>query len=472
MDAFLQHRTWFRAWRLSLAQLVCPGRHTVTNLLSACGRQGRDWSADYRVFSEARWDPAGLFRPVVRGVLEMSEDPSVFVIALDDTRLKKTGKKIPGVAYGRDPLSPPFHTNLILGQRFLQMSAILCPAGPVGSGRALPVRYVHVPPVEKPRRTASEEDWKAYRMACREQNLSTHGVGILHEFRQELDEHHGARDRVLICGVDGSYTNRTVLKDLPDRTTLIGRIRKDAKLFYPPSGQQDPSIRGPKPKYGQLAATPEQLRQDAALPWQEVAAYGAGDVHTFRYKTIGPVLWQKAGPEHPLRLVVIAPVGYRPRKNSKLLYREPAYLVCTDLGLPVDKVIQYFLWRWDIEVNHRDEKQRIGVGEAQVQASQSVERQPQFAVASYSMLLLSAARAFGPDALHTSLPMPKWHNDAKRVRISTQELIQKLRQEVWGQALNQLVDNYDHFVTPVDGDTKSAQFALPLASAVLYGATG
>jgi len=71
MDAFAQGRTAQRAQRLGLAQLVCPGRHTVTGLLYTCGRQFQDWSADYKFFSKARWDPRTLFHPILGGVLEM-----------------------------------------------------------------------------------------------------------------------------------------------------------------------------------------------------------------------------------------------------------------------------------------------------------------------------------------------------------------------------------------------------------------
>jgi len=38
--------------------------------------------------------------------------------------------------------------------------------------------------------------------------------------------------QLILCG-DGSYTNGNVLKHLPERTTYIGRIRKDAKLYWP-----------------------------------------------------------------------------------------------------------------------------------------------------------------------------------------------------------------------------------------------
>ena len=50
-----------------LAQLVCLRRHTVTGLLTTCGRQFSDWSPDYRLYCQARLDPAALFGLVRRG---------------------------------------------------------------------------------------------------------------------------------------------------------------------------------------------------------------------------------------------------------------------------------------------------------------------------------------------------------------------------------------------------------------------
>ena len=121
MDVFSQQRTWQRARRLSLSQLACLGRHTMTGLLCAGGRQFSDWSADYRLFSQDQWDAQLLFTPVVHGILELSDPNMPFVTALDDTHLKKTGIRIPGVAWRRDPLSPPFNVNFIRAQRFIQL---------------------------------------------------------------------------------------------------------------------------------------------------------------------------------------------------------------------------------------------------------------------------------------------------------------------------------------------------------------
>jgi len=471
MDAFAQQRTARRAQRLGLSQLACLGRHTLTGLLCTGGRQGRDWSADYRFFAQDRWRVEDVFTCVLKGMLERVAADAPFVTAMDDTHLKKSGTKTPGVAYRRDPLSPAFCTNFIRAQRFLQVSGLLPSDGPGGPARAIPLSYQHVPPVPKPGRSASLEERKAYRQRCRLQNLSTAGVTAIRAMRRRLDEQQAGKVRPLIVGVDGGYTNKTILKQLPERTTLIGRIRKDATLFHPPT-PHDQAPRGTRRQYGPAAPTPEQLRQDDSIPWQEVSAYAAGKVHRFRVKTIAPVLWAKAGPDRPLRLVVIAPLAYRLHAAGKRLYRRPAYLICTDPALPLEQVVQYYLWRWDIEVNHRDEKQLIGVGQAQVRSEQSVQRDPAFAVASYAMLLLAGAQTYGPDACATSVALPKWRKDKPRQRLSTQDLIQQLRHELWGHALQAIQRDCDHFASALSPDTKCPEIRLPLTAAVLYAASG
>jgi len=471
MDVFAQRRTWHRSRRLAVSQLACLGRHTGTARLATAGRLDVDWSADYRFFSQDRWQPQRLFDPILRGVLALSGPGAPLVVAMDDTHLPKTGAKIPGVGYRRDPLSPPFHTNLIRAQRFLQISALAGGEAFPGPARALPIRFDHVPPVTKPKHSAPPEEWRAYRQQCRQENLSTAGLAALVQTRHRLDQELHGHDRLLITNVDGSYCNGPVLKGLPDRTVLIGRIRKDAKFFHLPT-PRDQQPRGTRRLYGQPAPTPEALRQLDATPWQEVTAFAAGQLHTFRVKTIAPVLWAKAGPQRPLRLIVIAPVGYRLRAGARLLYRQPAFLICTDPNMPLQQVVQYYLWRWDIEVNHRDEKQFIGAGEAQVRSPLSVGRDPAFAVACYSTLLLAGLHAYGPPGTQPRVPVPKWRAKTPKRRVTTQDLIHQLRRDLWGQALDCLEADSSHFVSEASADPKCPEFHPSLAAAVFYASTG
>ena len=158
------------------------------------------------------------------------------------------------------------------------------------------------------------------------------------------------------------------------------------------------------------------------------------------------------------------------RKWAKKPLTRVATISCINLGL--EHPIQYYLWRWDIEVNHRDEKQIIGVGQAQVRSEKSVDRQPALAVASYAMLLLAAENAFGNDAVSEALPLPKWQHGVSRQRLSTEKLIQLLRNEVWSCALDQIDAYSSDFVLSSLTDAKSQKLQLPLASNVLYANAG
>jgi len=276
-----------------------------------------------------------------------------------------------------------------------------------------------------------------------------------------MDRSPDGAGRRRVVGVDASYTNRTVLRGLPSGTVRVARVRKDLKLFALPEA-------GSRARYGRPQATPEQLRQDHSVDGRTVRAYAAGTFHAFRIKTMGPVLWKKAGWKLPVQIMVVAPVGYRLRKGSKLLYRQPAFLLCTDEHLSEAEMLQDDLWRWGVEANHRDEKQIIGVGQAQVTHEQSAWRQPALAVFSYAMLLLAAADTGGVDAIEGAMPPPKWRHKSSG-RWTTQQMVQELRREVWADALNHLADVGEGFVNAGGDVTKPPELSGSLSSAVLYG---
>lgn len=166
-----------------------------------------------------------------------------------------------------------------------------------------------------------------------------------------------------------------------------------------------------------------------------------------------------------MRLVVIQPLCYRLTKNSRLLYRDPAYLICTDPELPLQKLLQYYLWRWQIELNFREEKQLIGCGEAHVRSKESVQQLPAFLIANYAFLLLAGHKvaAQNPDY---GLPKPKWMLKKKKKRPSTNDLLAMLKNEVWSSTINKT--NFDGFVTQKN-NTQSRFYSHPtLTDAVLY----
>ena len=455
VDARFQHHLYW--------QMLCLSQHTITGLLYTGGTQFRDWTADYRLYSQGRVNLDGCFAVVREELESMLPEAEPLVVFMDDSILRKTGKKIPGVAWRVDPTGPPFQINFVLGSRVLQLSAAL----PFGSGqaRSIPIDFVEAPTAQRPKKNASAQAKRAYRELQKQKNINIVGLGRLVLLSKQTR-------RALRVAVDGRFTNRTVIKDLPESATLVGRIRKDAKLYAVPEGELTGPQGGRPRRYGQRLPTPEEIRKDPSIAWQEITAYAAGKTHRFRIKTLAKVKWKPAGAGKVLRVIVIEPLGYRLCKGGKLLYRDPAYLICTDPDLPLSEAVQTYLWRWGIEVNFRDEKSVLGIGEAQVRNENSVAAVPASAVAAYALLLLAGIRVYGADGVPQQLPDPKWLRGRKPRLCPTQRLISQLRLEAWGEQIH--APGFDGFSACFDcrKNTKPDQKPLkpesPVDSATLY----
>lgn len=425
-------------------------------MLRAQNRHHRDWSADYRFYSQDRFDEDAVFNQV-RCHIEATLDPhQPLVAAMDDSLLRKTGRKIHGVRYLRDPLSPPFQVNLVRGLRVLQLSAGL----PQGGGRArmIPIDFQPAVLPAKPRRNASEAEWQAYKLLRAQTNINTLGHQRVALLRRRRDQTQPER-KLVVC-VDGRFTNRTFLQQIPERTVILGRIRKDAVLHQLPSVQP---VRGRKRKYGALLPTPEQWLQDPGVPGQTIRAVAAGKVHSFKVKQLGPVVLRLDRGARPVQLMVIKPLGYRLTVGGRLLYRQPAYLISTDPQMPVQDFLQQFLWRWDIEVNFRDEKTLLGVGQAQVRTALSNQNAPALAVAAYALLLLASVNVYGKNGVPDRLEQAKWYRRKKKDRATTNELINQLRRELWSTVLNP--EHCSHFTSQTPPDLKCEKSPVPVQSA-------
>src|SRR5215469_8302275 len=156
IPVFAQSRSGHRAISQAIGSIISLGRRTVSRSLWALGKQDQDWSADYKLHARSVWNADALFQPVLQRALPLCLGPYV-VVAMDDTRVRKTGRKILSAFYQRDPLSPKFRFNLMWGLRFLQMTLLvpLYRAQPHLSPRSLPIRFQEVPALKRPGKKAS-----------------------------------------------------------------------------------------------------------------------------------------------------------------------------------------------------------------------------------------------------------------------------------------------------------------------------
>jgi hypothetical protein len=415
-EVFSQRRTMCRAIRQAIASTSALGRRTIARAYLITGQS--DWSGEYKLHSRSKWKSEDLFTPVLKEA--MSEiDGDLLPFGTDDTRISKTGKKIKSARWGRDPQSPKFHLNLKWGIRYLHTSLLL-PLHRFGiSARALPVWFEEATPIKKPGKKATEEEKAAYGKAQKEHNLSLQAVAMFKSLRKKIDDL-GYQSKTLVFALDGSFCNSNIFKAALERIIVIARTRKNAVLCF--AANQGKKV------YSDICFTPEAVRQDNQIAWKTTRIFHAGRFREIEYKELTNVLWRKGSGKKPLRLFVTRPTPYRKTLNSKTLYREPAYLLCTDLKTESRQLLQIYFDRWQVEVAHKEMKQDFGLGQAQVRVPASIKHQPALTAATYSIMHLTVIKNFGAHRPEEFEAVPKYQRD--KSRASSQDLIRYFRLEV------------------------------------------
>jgi hypothetical protein len=416
-QVFKQKRSAYKAIGQAIRQMIVIGRRTIARSW-LIKENSRDWSSQYKLNNRSKWEAQKLFRPII-GEAIWENKGKFIAIAVDDTKIKKSGKKIQSARWQRDAMSAPFHLNLQWGLRYLHAAILLPLHQKYGvSARAIPILFQEVPAVKKPGKQASEEEKEAYKKEIKTNNLSVKTVEMMKEMRKEVDER-GAREKLIAWTVDGSFCNKTVFKAEVERGIVIARGRKDAKLCF--ENKQGRAY------YSKEKFTPEEVLRDEKIPFQEAEIFHGAKFRKVFYKEVVDVLWQRGAGKKKLRLIVVRPTPYRKTKRGRILYRQPAFLFTTDLLTDAVEILQIYFDRWQIEVSHKELKQHCGLGQAQVRNPLAVSRQPVLQVATYSSMHLAALQLWGPH-FPDLLPLPKYQRD--KSRVSAQDLIRFLRDEV------------------------------------------
>jgi hypothetical protein len=129
-----------------------------------------------------------------------------------------------------------------------------------------------------------------------------------------------------------------------------------------------------------------------------------------------------------------------------------------------EKLLQAYLWRWEIEVDSREEKSILGLGQAQVRNPNSAQSVPAFNSAIYAMLHLATHRALktNPEQI---LPRPKWYRKKEHARHSTGDLVNNLKAQAWTKFIG---INFSGFVNSKLKSRSLRNVANPTTSAMFY----
>ena len=337
---------------LASGWLMCRMRRTTTGLIVAARAVGqKHFGCFHRFFSNAAWSTRDLWLGLMRLVARELVPVGQIVLVGDDTVQAKSGRKISGAANWRNACGSTrqryrflWGLNLVI----LGVAVDFC-----GKTFCLPVglRLYR-------KQQDSRKDAVAYRTRSE----------LMREMALEALEAFAGRRLVLL--VDGHFATSKMLRDLPERLTLITRVRRDAALHRAPPARSRGSTGRPRLKGARLPS-PEQIARRAPRPWQ----------HTPQGRLVKTLvaLWYGVAKAHRFRLVVV-------RQSNP---REPyGYLLCTDPAWDADAILSTYRRRWSIEITIRDAKQHGGLGEAQCRRARAVDRQPAFTLAMMSLVMV------------------------------------------------------------------------------------
>lgn len=363
-----------RALLLVFGVLLTQGKRTICSVLRTIGlSETNRWDNYHRVLSRCKWSAFFCAKLLADLIIErLLPADAVLVFGIDETIERRWGRKIKARGIYRDAVrSSKSHFVKCSGLRWLSVM-LLCPISWAGRVWALPFLTLLAPS-------------KRYH----EQQGRVHKTLGKWAYQLSLLLHRWFAHRTCVVVADGSYAIMELLNAAGNYQTWIVGFRKDAALYdFPPvyaAGEKRPVGRPPLKGKRQLSLN-ERL-EDENTVWTEVIFsewYGEKDKKMLI--TSGVSVWYRAGePIVRLRWVLLKD------PSGKL---EPKALVCTNVEMDEQEIVQYFAQRWGVEVTFEEVRAHLGVETQRQWADLSIARTTPVLMGLFSLVTIWA------DALH------------------------------------------------------------------------
>jgi DDE superfamily endonuclease len=381
----------FRTFRaLLLGFIATVGEHTITGCLVACGMAGR-WhhSRAHRFFARARWSPDRLGLVLLDVIERIVPDGEPLVVAVDDTLLRRSGRRVWGAAWHADSARSNPSRWLAWGNCWV-VAAIVVSLPFLSRAVALPVLC---------RLWTKREQTK--------RGLAAEMVALIANRHPERQIH--------IVG-DGHYASLALL--CPPEVELIARLRADAALH-----RLTPPRTGKRGRPRAMGARYPSLTEIATNP---TTAWEITQVRRYRQTTTVRIhrpscLWYRTYRDRPLTVLLVSNLG------SKEPY--DLALVCTDLNASSVELLERFARRWSIEVAFEDAKQLFGVGEARNRTEPAVKRTVPFGLLCLSLTIVwYALHDHSPADIAEHRARAPWYRS--KTTPSTADMLVKLRRTI------------------------------------------
>lgn len=404
-----RHSVWNTARLLLIGAILAPGKRTVTSVLRILGQSGDPCFQNYhRVLNRVRWSPRQASRILLGLLVKTFAPDGPLVVGLDDTIERRWGRKIQARGIYRDPVRSS-HSHFVKTSGLRWLSLMLLVEIPwAGRVWALPFLTV-LAPSERYHRKRRE----------RHKSLLDWGRQMLLQLRRWLPQ------RPLVLVADSGYAALDFLNRLTHRkqsVTCITRLRLDARLYAPAPLRRPGQTGRPRCKGRRLPSLQQRLT-DRKTAWRCITVphwYGAGP-RTIQIAT-GTAVWYRIGlPVVPLRWVLI--------RDPQQQFR-PQALLCTDPSVAPEQVVQWFVWRWQLETTYAEVRAHLGVESQRQWNEQAIARTTPCLLALFSLVTLLASNLHSQGRLR--LRSAAWYDKSQP---TFSDSIAAVRQQLWAVSL-------------------------------------
>jgi hypothetical protein len=401
-------RVWRHAQLLLVGAILAPGRRTVSSTLRAMGLdQEKRFHRYHRVLSRASWSSREVSR-VLLGLLVEAFVPEggPLVVGIDETLERRYGRKIRAKGVYRDPVRST-HENFVKSSGLRWVCVMLLVEVPWASRVwALPFLSALAP----------SERYAAQR-GKRHKKITEWAWQLLLVLRRWYPE------REIVAVADRAYASLKLLfrcRSLSRPVTFITRLRLDAAL-YEPAPVRCPGQRGRPRLKGERLPNLLAVAQDPDTVWKPAKIanwYGSGErMVEIASKT---AVWYSTG-------LFAVPVRW-------VLVRDPhgdfqtQALLCTNLDADPQKILCWFVMRWQLEVTFQEMRRHLGFETQRQWSDLAIRRTTPALLGLFSLVTLfahhrmrQAAGAFRRQAA--------WYHKAQPTFADALALVRK---ELWG----------------------------------------
>jgi len=393
----------------------------------------------HRVLSRASWSSREASRVLLGLLVERFVPEGPLVVGVDETLERRRGKKIEAKGIYRDPVRSS-HSHFVKTSALRWVCVTLLAEIPWASKVwALPFLC-----------TLAHSERYAAEQSKRHKKLTEWAWQSLLLVRRWQPQ------REIVAVADSTYASLKLLdrcRRLTAPITFITRLRLDAALYEPAPLREPHQLGRPRLKGGRLPNLCA-VAEDSATVWRTITVadwYGEGE------RTVEVVsqtaLWYSTGlPAVPLRWVLIRD----PQGGF-----ETQALLCTDLSADPQRIISWFLRRWQMEATFQEVRQRLGFETQRQWSERAIWRTAPALLGLFSLVTLFAHRRMsaGADVLRKTAWYDKRHptfSDALAV----------VRKKLWAQ------EQATFRGSPRDTDTLKVprEFVERLTDVVCYAA--